>query len=157
LNPFVNREKRGFGIIFGAHIQKNVKSIISIQNGVDLGSLEILMILLTSTSSVDSAFHTKFNIGFDIGRLFLLYFLKVSRGEWGYMKRQIVWGKVKHSCYFSAKTSLKFVSPKNKVRVSFCPCFIQPRSPLHIFTFIIYGILVEIILPIFNYFKEEIQ
>jgi hypothetical protein len=36
------------------------------------------------------------------------------------MKRKIVWGKVKHSCYFSAKTSLKFVSTK-KVRVSYSP------------------------------------
>jgi hypothetical protein len=47
----------------------------------------------------------------------------LSRGEWGCVKRKIVWGKVKHSCYFPAKTSLKFVSTKNKVRVSFCPMF----------------------------------
>jgi hypothetical protein len=47
------------------------------------------------------------------------------------MKRKIVWGKVKHSCYFSAKTSLKFVSSKNKIRVSFFPVFhIAPSSPM---------------------------
>jgi hypothetical protein len=46
-----------------------------------------------------------------------------GRGEWGCMKRKIVWGKVKHSYYFSAKTSLKFVSSKNKINVSFCPMF----------------------------------
>jgi hypothetical protein len=46
------------------------------------------------------------------------------------MKRKIVWGKVKHSCYFSAKTSLKFVSTKNKVFVSLCPVFHKaPFSP----------------------------
>jgi hypothetical protein len=33
-----------------------------------------------------------------------------SRGEWGCVKRKIVWGKVKHSCYFSAKTSLMLIS-----------------------------------------------
>jgi hypothetical protein len=54
----------------------------------------------------------------------------VYRDEGGCMKRKIVWGKVKHSCYFSAKTSLKFVSTKNKVRVSFCPVFhTAPFSP----------------------------
>jgi hypothetical protein len=53
------------------------------------------------------------------------------RGEWGCMKRKIVWGKVKHSCYFSAKTSLKFVSTKNTVRVSFCPVFhTAPFTPI---------------------------
>jgi hypothetical protein len=46
-----------------------------------------------------------------------------GRGEWGCMKRKIVWGKVKHSYYFSAKTSLKFVSSENNIRVSFCPMF----------------------------------
>jgi hypothetical protein len=46
------------------------------------------------------------------------------------MKRKIVWGKVKHSCYFSAKISLKFISTKNKVRDSFCPVFhATPFSP----------------------------
>jgi hypothetical protein len=40
---------------------------------------------------------------------------------------------VKHSCYFSAKTSFKFVSSKNKIRVSFCPVFMQPHSPLLFF------------------------
>jgi hypothetical protein len=35
----------------------------------------------------------------------LLSFQKLSRGEKGYMKRKIVWGKVKYSCYFSVKTS----------------------------------------------------
>jgi hypothetical protein len=39
------------------------------------------------------------------------------------MKRKVVWGKVKQSCYFSAKTILKLVSTKNKVRVSFWPVF----------------------------------
>jgi hypothetical protein len=52
------------------------------------------------------------------------------RGRWGCMKRKIVWGKVQHSCYFSAKTSLKFVSTTKKGRVSFCPVFhTAPFSP----------------------------
>jgi hypothetical protein len=44
-------------------------------------------------------------------------------GECGCVKRKIVWGKVKHSCNFSAKTSFKFVSSKSKIRASFCPVF----------------------------------
>jgi hypothetical protein len=41
------------------------------------------------------------------------------------MKLKIVWGS-----YFSAKTSLKLISTKNKVRVSFCPVFhTAPFSP----------------------------
>jgi Amiloride-sensitive sodium channel len=49
------------------------------------------------------------------------------------MKRKIVWGKVKHSCYFSVTTSFKFVSAKNKVCVSFCPVFhTAPFSPIQI-------------------------
>jgi hypothetical protein len=59
----------------------------------------------------------------------LFYF--PHRSEWGCMKRKIVWSKVKHSCYFSAKTSLKFVSTKNKVRVLFCPVFHKaPFTPI---------------------------
>jgi hypothetical protein len=46
-----------------------------------------------------------------------------SRDEWGCVKRKIIWGKVKHCCYFSEKQALKFVSTKNKVRISFCPVF----------------------------------
>jgi hypothetical protein len=39
-------------------------------------------------------------------------------------------GKVKHSCIFFAKTSLKLVSTKNKVCDSFCPEFhTAPFSP----------------------------
>jgi hypothetical protein len=54
----------------------------------------------------------------------------INRGKWGYMKRKIVWGKVKHPCHFSAKSSLKFVSSKNKIHVSFCPMFhTAPFSP----------------------------
>jgi hypothetical protein len=45
----------------------------------------------------------------------------LGRGEWGYMKPQIVWGKVKHSFCFLVKTSLKFVSSKNKMSVSYSP------------------------------------
>jgi hypothetical protein len=53
------------------------------------------------------------------------------RGEWGYMKRKIVWGKVKHPCYFLLKTSLKLVSSKNKIGISFCPAFqTAPFSPI---------------------------
>jgi hypothetical protein len=56
---------------------------------------------------------------------------KNNRGEWGCMKRKIVGGKMKHSCYFSAKTSLMFVSTKNKVRVSFCLVFhTAPFTPI---------------------------
>jgi hypothetical protein len=59
------------------------------------------------------------------------FWSETNRGEWGCMKRKIVWGKVKYSCYFSAITSLKFVSTKNTVRVSFCPVFFYtaPFSP----------------------------
>jgi hypothetical protein len=52
-----------------------------------------------------------------------------SWGKWGCMKRKIVWGIVKHSCCFSAKTSLKFVSTKNKVHVSFCPVLHTHTTP----------------------------
>jgi hypothetical protein len=46
------------------------------------------------------------------------------------MKCKIVWGKVNHSCYFPVKTSLKFVSSKNKIEVSFCSVFhIAPSPP----------------------------
>jgi hypothetical protein len=55
----------------------------------------------------------------------------ICRGESGCMKRKIVWGKVKHSRYFSAETSLKFVSSKYIIRVSFCPVFhTAPFSPM---------------------------
>jgi hypothetical protein len=53
-----------------------------------------------------------------------------TRGEWGYMKRKVVWCKMKYSCNFWAKTSLKLVSSKNKIDVSFCPSFhTAPFSP----------------------------
>jgi hypothetical protein len=45
-----------------------------------------------------------------------------GRGERSYVKRKIVFGDVKHTCYFSAKTSLKFV-PSKKLN----SCFILPR------------------------------
>jgi hypothetical protein len=55
--------------------------------------------------------------------------LKTSRGKWGYMKRKIVWAKVKHSCYFWVKPYLKLVSFKNKIDVSVGPVFnIAPFS-----------------------------
>jgi hypothetical protein len=45
------------------------------------------------------------------------------------MKRKIVWGKVEHLGYFLVKTSLKFVSSKNKIGVSLCPVYhIAPFS-----------------------------
>jgi hypothetical protein len=60
------------------------------------------------------------------------HFSWTCRGEWGYMKRKIVCGKVKHSSYFLVKTGLKFVSSKNKIGISFCPAFyIAPFSSTH--------------------------
>jgi hypothetical protein len=54
--------------------------------------------------------------------------LKLQK-DWGSMKCNIVWGKVKHLCYFSEKTSLKFVLSKYKIRVLFRPVFyIAPFS-----------------------------
>jgi hypothetical protein len=43
-------------------------------------------------------------------------------------------------CYFSAKTSLKFVSTKNKVCVSFCPVFhTAPFTPTHLIKIWVYA------------------
>jgi hypothetical protein len=68
---------------------------------------------------------------------------KFSRGEWGYMKCKIIWGKMKHSCYISLKTCLKFVLFKIKIDVSFCPLFhAAPFSPNYIYYYMNFMCLI---------------
>jgi hypothetical protein len=88
--------------------------------------------MLVTWSLVKSIFWLHVFLGCFLGRMCNFWCFH-SRGEWGCMKRKIVWGKVKHSCYFSAKTSLKIVSNINKVRVLICPVFhTAPFTPKYI-------------------------